>query len=96
MEVSTEPIPPAPAPPAAELGEPKFQYLLLAYPSRYHRDSALGRVLGHPLGRLLYEPWRRAALWRVERQAFRFPLEARLYQSMQSLRARRLAASAHV
>lgn len=73
-----------------------LQYLLLAYPSRYHRDSALGRVLGHPLGRLLYEPWRRAALWRVERQAFRFPLEARLYQSMQSLRARRLAASAHV
>ena len=68
-----------------------LQYLLLAYPGRYHRDSALGRVLGHPLGRLLYEPWRRAALWRVERQAFRFPLEARLYQSMQSLRARRLS-----
>jgi radical SAM superfamily enzyme YgiQ (UPF0313 family) len=73
-----------------------LQYLLLAYPARYHRDSALGRVLGHPLGRLLYEPWRRAALWRVERQAFRFPVEARLYQSMQSLRARRMAASAHV
>ena len=52
-------------------------------------------MLGHPLGRLLYEPWRRAALWRVERQAFRFPLEARLYQRVQALRARRLAASVH-
>ncbi|HET9316757.1 MAG TPA: radical SAM protein [Vicinamibacteria bacterium] len=73
-----------------------LQYLLLAYPSRYHRDSALSRTLGHPLGRLLYEPLRRAALWRVERQVLRFPLEARLYQRVQALRARRLAASAHV
>jgi hypothetical protein len=71
-----------------------LQYLLLAYPSRYHRDSLFGRVLSHRLGRLLYEPWRRTALWRVERQAFRFPLEARLYQRMQALRARTLAKSA--
>lgn len=71
-----------------------LQYLLLAYPSRYHRDSLFGRVLGHRLGRLLYEPLRRAALWRVTRQAFRFPLEARLYQRLQALRARSLATSA--
>jgi radical SAM superfamily enzyme YgiQ (UPF0313 family) len=68
-----------------------LQYLLLAYPNRYHRDSALARVLQTPLGRLGYAPLRRAALWRVERQAFSFPIEARLYRTLQSLRARRLA-----
>ena len=68
-----------------------LQYLLLAYPSRYHRDSMLGRVLSRRLGRLLYEPLRRAARWRVERQAFGFPLEARVYRGLQGLRARRLA-----
>ena len=71
-----------------------LQYLLLAYPGRYHRDSAFGRVLRNPVGRLLYEPWRRVALWRVEKQVFRFPLEARLYRRMQALRARSLATSA--
>jgi anaerobic magnesium-protoporphyrin IX monomethyl ester cyclase len=71
-----------------------LEYLLLAYPNRYHRDSALARLLQNPLGRLGYAPLRRAALWRVERQAFSFPLEARLYRSLQSLRARRLSASA--
>jgi anaerobic magnesium-protoporphyrin IX monomethyl ester cyclase len=68
-----------------------LQYLLLAYPNRYHRDSALARLLQNPLGRLGYAPLRRAALWRVERQSFSFPLEARLYRTLQSLRARRLA-----
>jgi anaerobic magnesium-protoporphyrin IX monomethyl ester cyclase len=70
-----------------------LQYLLLAYPNRYHRDSALARLLQNPLGRIGYAPLRRAALWRVERQAFSFPLEARLYGALQSLRARRLAAA---
>jgi radical SAM superfamily enzyme YgiQ (UPF0313 family) len=71
-----------------------LQYLLLAYPNRYHRDSALARLLRSPLGRLGYAPLRRAALWRVERQAFSFPVEARLYRTLQSLRARRLAPAA--
>ena len=71
-----------------------WQYLLLAYPNRYHRDSLIGRLLQRPLGRLLYEPLRRAALWRVDRQAFAFPLEARLYRGVQALRARTLVSCA--
>lgn len=71
-----------------------WQYLLLAYPNRYQRDSLIARLLQRPLGRLLYEPLRRAALWRVDRQAFGFPLEARLYRSVQAVRARTLVPSA--
>jgi anaerobic magnesium-protoporphyrin IX monomethyl ester cyclase len=68
-----------------------MRYLLLAYPQRHRRNSLVSRVLDHPVARLAYEPLRRAARWRIERQAFGMPVEALLYDGLRSLRARRLA-----
>ena len=65
-----------------------IRYLLLAYPQRHLRDSLVSRVLQTSLARALYGPVRRAALWRVEKQFFSFPVEAKLYDSLRSWRAR--------
>jgi radical SAM superfamily enzyme YgiQ (UPF0313 family) len=68
-----------------------LRYLLLAYPQRHRRDSLVARILDHPLARVAYAPVRRAARWRIEKQAFALPVEAMVYDRLRSLRARRLA-----
>lgn len=68
-----------------------LRYLLLAYPQRHRRNSLVSRVLDHPLARIAYAPVRRAARWRIEKQAFALPVEAMLYDRLRTLRARRLA-----
>lgn len=70
-----------------------LEYLLLAYPQRNRRDSLVSRILDRNLARLLYAPVQHAALWRVESQSFVFPVEAALYKTLRTWRARSLLKS---
>lgn len=75
--------------PAYERKVKRFlEYLLLAYPQRNRRDSLVSQLLEHGLARALYAPVRASARWRVEHQAFGFPVEASLYQALRNWRAR--------
>jgi radical SAM superfamily enzyme YgiQ (UPF0313 family) len=71
-----------------------LEYLLLAYPKRYRRDSLLERALANPIARAAYAPVGRLARWRIENQSFVFPVETALYKAMRTWRSGRLAASA--